>query len=70
MSSSGDDEELRPQKGPGRSSRSPRRHSAGRRRTDLDPRVTFTRKFLVIAVAVVNAVYLVSDAFLSAIHGC
>lgn len=49
----------------------PRRlRSPGRRSIDHDPRTTFTKKFLVIAIAVVNAVYLASEAFLAAIHAC
>jgi len=45
---------------------SPRRvNSPGRRRTDNDPRVEFSRKFLVVAVTVINAVYLASEAILS-----
>lgn len=42
----------------------------GRRKSDTDPRVTFTKKFLVIVVAMVNAVYLASELFLSAVHAC
>jgi hypothetical protein len=43
---------------------------AGRRKADTDPRTTFTKKFLVIVVALVNFVYLASEAFLSLIHQC
>jgi hypothetical protein len=50
---------------------SPRRlQSPGRRGTDHDPRVTFGKKFLVVAVALINFVYLASEAFLSALHAC
>jgi len=53
-----------------RSAPSRRETMGGRRRNDLDPRVTFTKKFLVIVVAVVNAIYLVSELFLKAINAC
>lgn len=34
----------------------------GRRKTDYDPRVTFSKKFLAATVAMVNLVYLVVEA--------
>jgi len=42
----------------------------GRRSTDVNPRADFTKKFLVVTIAVVNALYLASEAFLTAINAC
>jgi len=47
-----------------------RRDLPGRRSVDHLPKTTFTRKGLVIIVAVVDAVYLVSEAFLTAQTSC
>jgi len=50
--------------------RASRGENPGRRRTDHDPRATFTKKFFVIALAVVNAIYLVSVDFLGSSFTC
>lgn len=43
--------------------------SYGRRATD-EPQVTMSRKFIVIVVAVINALYLAGNTFLSLTHVC
>lgn len=47
-----------------RGARSGRRHTYGRRSDDLDERVTFGRKAVVIIVAVVNLFYFLGEGFL------
>jgi hypothetical protein len=44
--------------------------SLGRRRTDFEPRTTFTKKFVVVVVALVNALYLASEVFLFGQNVC
>lgn len=44
--------------------------SVGRRKTDFDPRITITKKLLVILVAVLNVVYLAAETTLRAINVC
>lgn len=48
---------------------SSRRKGYGRRRTD-EPQVTFSKKLLVIVVALVNAVFWLSDKLVWAQHLC
>nr|QDH86536.1 MAG: hypothetical protein H2RhizoLitter8298_000003 [Leviviridae sp.] len=44
--------------------------SVGRRKTDYDPRTTISKKFLAIAVALINAAYLVAEIFLRGTNVC
>jgi len=44
--------------------------TGGRRRTDKDPRATFSRKFLVVVVGLFNALYLVSEALIFGHNVC
>jgi hypothetical protein len=46
------------------------RMTSGRRSVDRDPRTTFTKKFLVVVVALLNAVYWVSELLLFGPNGC
>lgn len=49
----------------------PIRESPGRRQGDRDPRTTFTKKFVVVVVAIVNLLYLVGDALITSTrYGC
>jgi hypothetical protein len=48
----------------------PARESPGRRKTDPLPRTTFTKKFVVALVAVVNLLYLIGEAILYHPYGC
>jgi hypothetical protein len=48
----------------------PARGSLGRRKNDFDPRITFSRKFLVIAVAVVDLTFQISEALLFGHNVC
>lgn len=48
----------------------PARGSLGRRKSDFDPRTTLSKKFLVISLAVVDAAYLISEAFLFGHNVC
>lgn len=48
----------------------PARGVLGRRKSDFDPRTTFSKKFLVIVVAVVDFAYLISEAFLFGHNVC
>jgi hypothetical protein len=54
----------------GRDRSRPPRESPGRRKTDPLPRTTFTKKFMVVIVAVVNLLYLVGEAILYHPYGC